>query len=240
MFVASIHFGIIFLTFATRSLKPLNNPVLKAYAFFLVLAALASAFSFKVHQFDTGWADPFLTGFFHVTSYASTTGFALSDNSAWPAIPSFMLILASLVCGCAGSTTCGLKMDRIVVLVKAMRSQIYRALHPSSVSDVKLGKKVLHDEEVYPMILYVAMYMFIIAISAMLCVMFGDPNGTAVTGSIASMGNVGPSIGNTIGSMGNYNMEPSAIKFIFTCDMFLGRVEIYPVLALFMSIFRRK
>ena len=154
-------------------------------------------------------------------------------------VPCFVLILASLVCGCAGSTTCGLKMDRIIVLWKAIKSQILRALHPSSVNEVKLGRKTIHDEEVYPMILYIAMYFLILAISSMLCLLIGDPNGHAITGSIASLGNVGPSIG-SIGSMGNYNAEPAAIKFIFSLDMFLGRVEIYPVLAVFISIFSPK
>ncbi len=239
MFLASIHFGIIFITIATRSLRPLNNHVLKAYAFFLVLGALISGFSLKIHNVDTGWADPFLAGAFHVFSYASTSGLAISDNSTWPMVPCFVLILASLVCGCAGSTTCGLKMDRIIVLWKAIKSQILRALHPSSVNEVKLGRKTIHDEEVYPMILYIAMYFLILAISSMLCLLIGDPNGHAITGSIASLGNVGPSIG-SIGSIGNYNAEPAAIKFIFSLDMFLGRVEIYPVLAVFISIFSPK
>ena len=85
-------------------------------------------------------------------------------------------------------------------------------------------------------ILYIAMYALFLAISTMLCLIVGDPNGHAITGSIASLGNVGPSLG-SIGSMGNYNAEPAALKFIFSIDMFLGRVEIYPVLAVFMSIF---
>ena len=99
-----------------------------------------------------------------------------------------------------------------------------------------MGSKTLHDEEVYPMILYIAMYFLILAISSLICLMVGDPNGHAITGSIASLGNVGPSLG-SIGSYGNFNAEPAAIKFIFSVDMFLGRVEIYPVLAVFISIF---
>ena len=236
MFLASIHFGIIYISIATRSLRPLNNPVLKAYAFFLVLGAVISGFSLKFNNVDTGWADPFLSGAFHVVSYASTTGLAISDNAAWPMVPCFVLVLASLVCGCAGSTTCGLKMDRLIVLWKAIKSQILRTLHPSSVTEVKMGSKTLHDEEVYPMILYIAMYFLILAISSLICLMVGDPNGHAITGSIASLGNVGPSLG-SIGSYGNFNAEPAAIKFIFSVDMFLGRVEIYPVLAVFISIF---
>jgi len=67
----------------------------------------------------------------------------------------------------------------------------------------------------------------------------GAPHGHALIGSIASLSNVGPSLG-SIGSMGNYNLEPSALKFVFTADMFMGRVEIYPIFAVLSMIFNRK
>ena len=75
-------------------------------------------------------------------------------------------------------------------------------------------------------------------IPSVLCVVIGDPNQHALLGSIASLTNVGPSLG-TIGSFGNYNAEPDALKIIFSFDMFLGRVEIYPVLAVIASIFHK-
>jgi trk system potassium uptake protein TrkH len=83
------------------------------------------------------------------------------------------------------------------------------------------------------------MFMMLIGLSAILCMLLGDPNGHALTGSLACLSNVGPSLG-SIGSMGNYNAEPGALKFIFATDMFLGRVEIYPVFAVISSIFSRK
>ena len=97
---------------------------------------------------------------------------------------------------------------------------------------------MLRDEDVYPQILYIAMFFLLIGLSSILCILFGDPNQHALLGSVASLTNVGPSLG-SIGSFGNYNMEPNALKFIFTFDMFLGRVEIYPVFAVFSAIFRK-
>ena len=79
----------------------------------------------------------------------------------------------------------------------------------------------------------------IAGISAILCMLLGEPSANALTGSLASLSNVGPSLG-SIGSMGNYNAEPGALKFIFSVDMFLGRVEIYPVFAVLSSIFPSK
>lgn len=239
MFVASCHFGLIFMTLASRSLRPLKNPVLKFYTSYLIIASVLSGFSLKLQGIDATWGRAFLDSTFHVVSYASTTGLAISDNSAWPMLPCFILFLISLICGCAGSTTGGLKSDRMLVLFKAVRMQIVKTLYPSSVFEVKFGNRMLRDEEVYPQILYIALFFLLIGISSILCILFGDPNQHALLGTVASLTNVGPSLG-SIGSLGNFNAEPNALKIIFTFDMFLGRVEIYPIFAVFASIFRQR
>lgn len=239
MFVASVHFGLIFMALAHRSLKPLRNPVFLFYLTSLIVISTITSFSLKLQGVDSSWGKAFLDGTFHVVSYASTTGFAISDNATWPVLPCFMLVLVSLVCGCAGSTTGGLKADRVIVLFKAIHMQILKTLYPSSIFEVRMGKRILHDEEIYPHVLYIAMFTLLLGVSAIVCMLAGDPNGHALTGSVATLSTVGPSIG-SIGSMGNFNMEPGFIKFVYTTNMFLGRVEIYPVFAFISGIFNWK
>ena len=238
MTVASLHFGLLFMCFVSRSLRPLNNPVIRFFLLSLAGGSILSAFSLKMQGTVDTWGRAFLDATFHLVSYTSTSGLAISDNSNWPMLPCFILIIGSLVCGCAGSTTCGLKTDRVIVLFKSIRMQIVKTLYPSSVVEVRFGKRILRNEEIYPQILYIALFFLLIGISSILCVIIGDPNQHALLGSIASLTNVGPSLG-SIGSFGNYNAEPNALKFIFSFDMFLGRVEIYPVLAVLSSIFRK-
>lgn len=235
MFLASIHFGLIYVVLVSRSLRPLHNSVLRFYVVALVVIAIITSVSLRFSDLGLSWGRAFLDGSFHVMSYASTTGFGISDNAMWPMLPCFMLILVSLVCGCAGSTTGGIKVDRVMVLFKAIHMQNQKTLNPSSIYEVRMGRRILHGEDIYPQVLYMALFFLLIGISTVLCLLIGDPNGHALTGSIASLANVGPSLG-SIGSMGNYNCEPSAIKFIFSVDMFMGRVEIYPVLAVLSSI----
>lgn len=239
MVLASSHFGLIYMALVGRSLRPLRNPVLRAYLIALALGTVVASISLKAGAAYATWPEAFLNGTFHVVSYASTTGFGLSDNASWPMLPCFILILCSLVCGCAGSTTGGLKVDRILALFKAIRMQISKTLHPSSMYEVRLGKRVLHDEDVYPHVLYITLFILLLIISSMAALLLGDPNGHAITGSIASLGNVGPSLG-SIGSMGNYNLEPTSLKILFSLDMFLGRVEIYPLFAVFSLLFKQK
>ena len=215
MFLASIHFGLIFVTLVGRTLRPLRNPVLRFYTGSLVIISIITSLSLKWQGVDASWGKAFLDGTFHVVSYASSTGFAISDNAAC------------------------MKVDRVMVLFKAIHMQIQKTLYPSSVFEVRMGRRVLHDEEIYPQILYLALFILLIGLSAILCLFFGDPNGHALTGSLATLANVGPSLGE-IGSMGNYGAEPPALKMIFSANMFLGRVEIYPVFAVLSSIFNRK
>ena len=239
MFLGSVHFGIIFMVIVGRSLRPLRNPILRFYVAALAVISVVTSLSLKLDSADITWGKAFLDGTFQVVSYASTSGLAVADNANWPMLACFMLVLVSLVCGCAGSTSGGLKVDRALVLFKAIRMQIRKTLYPSTIFEVRLGRRILHDEEIYPQVLYIAMYFLLVGISTVICMLVGDPNNHAILGSIASLSNVGPSLGD-IGSMGNYNAEPAILKFIFSFDMFLGRVEIYPVFAVISGIFNRK
>ena len=239
MFLGSVHFGIIFMVIVGRSLRPLRNPILRFYVAALAVISVVTSLSLKLDSADMTWGKAFLDGTFQVVSYASTSGLAIADNANWPILACFMLVLVSLVCGCAGSTSGGLKVDRAMVLFKAIRMQIHKTLYPSTIFEVRLGRRILHDEEIYPQVLYIAMYFLLIGLSSVVCMLVGDPNNHAILGSVASLSNVGPALGD-IGSMGNYNAEPAILTFIFSFDMFLGRVEIYPVLAVIPGIFNRK
>ena len=239
MFLGSVHFGIIFMMLAGRTLRPLRNPILRFYAISLAVIAVVTSLSLKLQGPETTWGKAFLDGTFQVVSYASTSGLAIADNAQWPVLACFMLVLVSLVCGCAGSTSGGLKTDRAMVLFKAIRMQIHKTLYPSTIFEVRMGRRILHDEEIYPQVLYIALYFLLVGLSSVLCMLAGDPNNHAILGSVASLSNVGPALGD-IGSMGNYNAEPGIMKFIFSFDMFLGRVEIYPVFAVFAGLFNHK
>jgi len=124
----------------------------------------------------------------------------------------------------------------VFILFKTIGRQIGKTLHPNLVNEVKVGTRVLHEEEVTQYLLYIAFYVLVLAISTVLALCLGVGAESALSGSLVSLSNVGPAIGE-IGSMGNYGALSSGAKFLFSMDMFFGRVEIYPIVAVVGMIF---
>lgn len=236
MFISSIHFGIIYMVFASRSFKPLNNPVLKFYAGTILVAALLVAFSLKMSSAGFTWGESFMTGFFHVVSSISTTGFAISDNNTWPLFACIITVLITVPCGMAGSTTGGIKMDRMLLMFKSVGQQVKSSMHPSSINQVHIGNHMLGNNEIYPHIVFIGLYFITIAASMALTILSGMDVQNSLAASISCLSNVGPAM-ESAGTMGNYSGVPVLAKIVFIVDMFLGRVEIYPVLAVVTMAF---
>ncbi len=230
LFLASIHFGSIYLAVMKRSLKPFKNPVFFFYLCSLLITSALLTVSLKFQDPAMSVGRALREGVFQTMSTASTSGFAIVDNLHWGFVPNYLLIFVAIMCGCAGSTSGGLKVDRIMVLFKKIGLHISRILNPSAVNEVRLGRAILRDEEIYPHVMYINLYFLIMLISILLVSLTGLSGEYAFAGSLAMISNVGPAVGR-IGTMGSYNWVPDTAKFLFSLDMFLGRVEIYPILA---------
>lgn len=238
MAVAAIHFGLLYAVIVTRSFKPLNTTVVKYYFASILVTSLIIAVSLISEGGYSSWGRAFLDASFNVVSYMSTTGFANCDNSAWPWLAAVVLIFVSFHCGCSGSTTGGIKIDRLLISFKSIGMEIRRRLHPASVSQIKLGSHFLAENTVSGVMMFIVLYVLVIFASIILVMIFGTDASDAVTGVIASVGSVGPGIGE-LGSLDNYASQLTSAKIIYTFDMFLGRLEIYPVLIVLSMIFRR-
>ena len=230
LFLASIHFGSIYLAVVKRSLKPFKNPVFFFYLGSLIVTSTLLAVSLKFQDPTLSVERAIREGVFQTISTASTSGFAITDNLNWGFVPNYLLIFVALMCGCAGSTSCGIKVDRIMLLFKRIGLHVGRIMNPSAVNEVRLGRVILKDEDINPHTMYINIYFLVMLVSILLVSLTGLSGEYSFAGSLAMLSNVGPSIGR-MGTMGNYNWVPDTAKFLFTLDMFLGRVEIYPILA---------
>lgn len=238
MAIAAMHFGLLYGVFATRSLKPLNSPVVKYYFASIAVMTILISYSLIKDGNYQSWGTAIMDAAFNVVSYMSTTGFANCDNARWPWLAAVILIFVSFHCGCSGSTTGGVKIDRLFISFKALANEIKRRLHPSSVTQVKLGNHYLPDSTVGAVMMYLVVYVLVIFLSIVVVMLCGTEASEAVSGVIASVGSVGPGVGE-LGSFDNYSSQLPVVKFIYTFDMFLGRMEIYPVLIVLSMIFKR-
>lgn len=236
LLLASIHFGTLYLSVINRSVAPLKNPILRFYLISLAVIGVLLSLSLKIQDPALPLGRAFRDGLFQTMSTASTSGFAITDNANWGFMPNFLLMLVAIMCGCAGSTSGGLKVDRVLVLFKTVACSVGKAINPSAINEVRLGKAILKDEDVYPHVLYLNLYFLGLIISVMLTALTGLSGEYAFAGSLATLSNVGPAIGK-MGTMGSFNWVPDTAKFIFTINMFLGRVEIIPILAVVGMIF---
>ena len=216
----------------------MKNPVVIYYLSSIVVLSVAVTSILLKDGGYSSWTKAVLDASFNVVSYMSTTGFANCDNARWPWLAAVILIFVSFHCGCSGSTTGGVKIDRLFISFKALANEIKRRLHPSSVTQVKLGNHYLPDSTVGAVMMYLVVYVLVIFLSIVVVMLCGTEASEAVSGVIASVGSVGPGVGE-LGSFDNYSSQLPVVKFIYTFDMFLGRMEIYPVLIVLSMIFKR-
>ena len=239
MTLSAMHFGVIFATAVQKSLKPLRHSVTIYYLTVIAIFSLVTAFSLKFQGGYESWGRAVLDSTFQTVSYITTTGFGQADTALWPLLANTMLLIAAIHCGCSGSTTGGIKADRMFIALKAIHGEFQKRLHPSSLFRTKVNGKVINESTVSSVLLYIVTYIFILFASFILVLICGLDIGDAFSGTIASLGNVGPGTG-ALGTMGNYSAMPAAAKFIFTMDMFVGRVEIFPILIVISMIFKRQ
>lgn len=237
MAIAALHFGLIYAVFAFRSLKPMNNNVVKYYFGSIIVMSAIIMVSLKLQGGYETWGQALMDSSFTVVSYMSTAGFAICDNSQWPWLSGVVLLIASFQCGCSGSTTGGIKVDRILISAKAISHEVRKRRHPSSVFHTKMNGEYLDDKDVRSVLMYIVVYFILVFVSIVGVLLCGSDVPEAVSGVIASIGSVGPGLAE-VGSLDNYALQPSMAKFIFAFDMFLGRVEIYPVLIAISLLFK--
>lgn len=238
MMLASMHFGVIYATIATRSLKPLKHPITRYYILAIITLSALATFSLTVHG-GLKFPDALMDGSFQVISFISTTGFGQSDNASWPVMANTILLAAAIHCGCSGSTTGGIKADRAYIALKAIAGDFRKRLSPSSVFRTRVGEACVPEETVSSIFLFIVLYIMVLFLSFVAVLLTGVDIADAFSGTLASLGNVGPGLGG-LGTVGNYASQPEAAKLIYTLDMLLGRLEIFPILVIMSLIFRKR
>ena len=174
---------------------------------------------------------------FNVVSILSGTGYVTTDFSLWGKFPLIFFLFLMFLGGCAGSTTCGIKIFRLQILGYFMLSQIKKLVYPHGIFSIKYNKEKISNTFIYSIITFIFLYFFIFFILAVLLSLDGLDFITAISGSASAISNVGPGLGDIIGPNGNYSSLPNFSKLSLSFGMLLGRLEMFAVLVLFFPSF---
>ncbi len=175
---------------------------------------------------------------FQSSSILTTTGFATADFDRWPEFAKMVLVLLMLIGGCSGSTAGGIKVVRHVVLWKQAGNEMRRLLYPRGVFSVRLNGKVGRKDVVYGVAGFVFVYLALIFGVALVGASSGADVVTSLTGSLATVGNIGPGLG-AVGPTMNYAAFPDYVTWVYSFGMLAGRLELWTVLILFKREFWR-
>jgi trk system potassium uptake protein TrkH len=178
-------------------------------------------------------------GAFQVVSIITTTGFATADYEKWPAMSQFILLICMFIGASAGSTGGGMKCLRIMLCFKYCYRELFSLIHPHAVTQIKVGGKVVPDDVLRSVVGFLALYMGLFALSAVILAGIGVDFRTSFSAIAASIGNIGPGFG-LVGPAGNYAQIPFLGKWLLIWCMLLGRLEIFAVIILVVPEFWRK
>jgi len=174
---------------------------------------------------------------FNVVSILSGTGYVTSDFSLWGNFPLVFFLFLMFIGGCAGSTTCGIKIFRFQILRIFILNQMKKLIYPNGVFPMKYNDKKISDPFIYSIIGFIFLYFFIFFILAAILSLDGLDFITALSGSASAISNVGPGLGDVIGPSGNFSDLPNISKLSLSLGMLLGRLELFAVLVLFFPSF---
>ncbi len=176
---------------------------------------------------------------FQVASIISTTGYATTDFGQWPTLSKILLLILMFFGSCAGSTAGGIKSIRILLLFKIIKRELIRIIHPRSIYTVRFNGEAVDEETLYGITSFFFAYIGLFALSILLVSRDGFDIETTISSVAATIGNIGPGF-SIVGPMGNFSEMSNLSKIVLSIDMLLGRLEIYPILLLFLPSFWKK
>jgi trk system potassium uptake protein TrkH len=233
MVIAGMHFGMIYSAVTGRSKAILRSPIIKFYLASMGIGALIVTVSLLVNGNYSNFFDALYNSTFQVVATTSTTGFATANSTSWHPFVMCILIYFSAQCACAGSTSGGIKVDRVYIMWRSIVAQLRMRQHPNAVISVRSANNIVDESRVSSTMTYIALYIFIVLIATLILSMFNIDLLSSFTTSLSFLGNVGPGIGQ-YGSLGSYAALPEIIKFTYPMFMLLGRLEIYGLFLVFM------
>ncbi len=230
MMLFGINFNLYFLVLIGRGRQALKSEELRTYLGVIAAATLLIVLNTRAAGVRLG--ETVRHAFFQVSSIITTTGFATCDFDLWPSLSKCVLVLLMLVGACAGSTGGGIKISRVLILIKRAGEELHKFIFPNSVTKIRLEKKILDREVIHTTSAFLIVYVFIFAVSTLLVSAEGHDLETCFTAVAATFNNIGPGLSG-VGPTQNFGFFSDFTKYVLIFDMLAGRLELFPMLILF-------
>jgi len=237
MLLFGVNFNLYYFLLIRRFKDVFSSEELRAY--FGIVAAAVIVITIDISHMYGSVLESLRYAFFQVASIITTTGYSTVDFNLWPTFSKGILVALMFVGACAGSTGGGIKVARIVMLVKASFSDMKKMLHPNAVTVVRFEGKPVPEKSLRGTHVFLAVYILIFAVSTLLLSLEGFDLTTTFTAVAACINNIGPGL-EMVGPMGNFSEFSALSKLLLSFNMLVGRLEIFPMLLLFApSIWKR-
>ena len=238
MILFGSNFNLFYLILIGQVVQALKSEELRWYLG-IILASIAMI-AVNIYSLYGSVAQSVRYSAFQVGSIITTTGYATADFAQWPYFSQTILLLLMVLGACAGSTGGGIKTIRLIILLKSIRREIRRMVHPRSVGLVRAEGKVVEEDTVHGVHVYLITYFVIMFLSVLLVSINGFDLVTTISSVFTCLNNVGPGLGPVVGPMGSFAPLSSLSKIVLSLDMLIGRLEIFPILLLIMPALWRK
>ena len=230
MLLFGINFNLYFFLLIGKFKNFWKNEELRWYLGIIVFATVTISLAIRTGY--TVFGSALRDAFFQVMAIFTTTGFTNADFNLWPEYARWLLVVLMFSGACAGSTSGGMKISRILILFKAARAELRRLLHPRSVNLVTLDGNPLDHGTIRATLAFFVFYIASLLISTLIVSLDGFDLETNFTASLACLSSIGPGL-SLVGATGNYAMFSWLSKLVLSCCMLLGRLEVLPVLMFF-------
>jgi trk system potassium uptake protein TrkH len=232
MLTSAIHFGLLYSAVSGKSGKLFSSPVIRYFFVSVVAGIIVVTLNLWLSGVFDSFGESLLHGAFQLISYTTTTGYASIDSSILPPFAFIVIVFFTLQSGCAGSTTGGLKVDRVYIFFKTLKVQIKRQQHPKAIIPVKVGKNTVDEDIINSVLLFILLFLLILFVATVVLTAMGYGLLSSFSAALASLTNAGAGFGD-FSSLGNYNAMSPFGKLLLTVLMITGRLEIYGLILFF-------
>ena len=238
MFLAGTNFTMIYFGLKMKFRKIVNNDEFKWYLSALLILILMLSF-YRAHTSSSDFIHSFREISFQVVSIITTTGYATADYTLWGSFLTFIFFLFLFSGASAGSTSGGIKIVRIILLIKNGLLEFKRRLHPKAVIPVMLNKQVISSTITYNLLAFIFLYLFVFTLGSIFLSLLGVDMLTSISAVASAVGNVGPGIAD-VGPSFSFSQLPTSAKWILSLLMLMGRLELFTVCVLFTPYFWKR